>query len=97
MMTVCFQRNTLVEAAPLQEEVLLFHPATNKFCILNRTAAFVWECLESPSTAEQLVEKLNQSFADVTSAEARQDVQSLLQEMQSLEFVVSVTQAEEEA
>ena len=89
-MTMHFQRNTQVEAAPLQEELLLFQPQTNVFCVLNRTASLLWTCLEQPTTVEQLVEELRQHFEGVAPAETRQDVQSTLQQMQSLELVVTI-------
>lgn len=96
-MHTCFQRNNVVETAPLQEEALLFHPRTNTFCVLNQTASFLWTCLVDPLTATQLADKLNQSFEGVKPADALEDVQRTLQEMQSLEFVVAVSTPMQEA
>jgi hypothetical protein len=84
-----FQQTAVVETAPLQEELMLFQPQTNKFCILNRTTSFIWSCLASPRTAEQLAEELCRHFEGVTPPEALRDVQSTLQEMLSLELVVA--------
>ena len=97
MLNTHFQKNPVVEAAPLQEETLLFHPQRNAFCVLNSTASFIWTCLATPNRAEQLVEKLGQSFQGVSPVDAlREDVQSVLQHMQELELIVVVSQPEEE-
>ena len=95
-MTMHFQRNAHVEAAPLQEEMLLFQPQTNAFCVLNRTASFLWTCLAQPTTAEQLVEELRQHFEGVAPTETLQDVQSALQQLQSLELVIPIPQQQKE-
>lgn len=89
-MQPCFQRNPLVEAAPLQDETLLFHAQTRAFCVLNRTAAFLWTCLAEPSSAERLAVQLGESFEGVVAEDALRDVQHTLQEMQSLELIVTV-------
>ena len=83
-----FQQNPLVESAPLLEELMLFHPQGNKFCVLNHTASFIWTSLAQPSTAEHLAHAMCQHFADVAPADALRDVQEALQMMCSLELVV---------
>lgn len=85
-----FQQGSYVETAPLQEELMLFQVHTNKFCVLNRTTAFIWNCLVHPNTAEQLAEAICQHFAGVTWADALRDVQGVLNEMVSLELVVAM-------
>lgn len=87
-MVTRFQQSPAIEAAPLQDEVLLFHPQKNMFCVLNRTASFLWTCLSDSSTAEQLVARLNQSFEGVQATDAMQDVHNALQQLQSLDFIV---------
>lgn len=57
-----FQRNPDVEVAPLDEEVLLFHASANRFCILNATAARMWERLEQPATVAELAQDLEARF-----------------------------------
>jgi hypothetical protein len=89
-MSIRFQQNSLVEAAPLQDEAILFHPQSNKFCLLNRTSSFIWLHLQKPVTAEQLAEEVSKGFQDVTITEGLRDVDSVLQEMLSLGLVVSV-------
>ena len=90
-----FQRVSIVEAAPLQEELMLFHPQTNKFCVLNHTTSFIWACLANPSTVGQLAEALCGNFEGATLAATLRDVQEILKEMLSLEIVVSVPSSQE--
>lgn len=86
-MSAHFLQNPIVEQAPLQDEIILFHPPTNKFCVLNRTSSFIWLRLQAPSTAEQLAGEVSRSFQGVTITESVRDVESLLGEMFSLGLI----------
>ena len=44
---------------------------------LNSTAAFIWKCLESETTEEELVKKLTEQY-DVSEEQAKADVSALL-------------------
>lgn len=85
-----FQQCAGIEAAPLQDEVILFHAPTNKFCVLNRTSSFIWSQLQQPRTKEQLASQVGSSFSGVTETQANADVDSTLQEMIALGLVVTV-------
>ena len=87
-----FQRNPAIEAAPMQDETILFDPATNKFCMLNGTAAFLWERLAAPCTAEQLASAVCGSFAGVSEEAATRDVRGALDQFSELSFVVAAHQ-----
>lgn len=89
-MNTCFQQNPIVEASPIQDEIILFHAQTNKFCVLNRTLSFIWSHLQKPTAVEQIVEEICKNFREVTETEAIEDVNSALQEMLALNLVTSV-------
>src|SRR5262249_43704804 len=89
-MSLQFEQNPACEATRLQDEIILFHPKLNKFCLFNQTLAFIWSQLERPATAEQLAEELSRGFQGVTVQEASRDVDSILKEMVSLGLVVSL-------
>jgi len=72
----------------MADETVLFNSATNKFCLLNRSAAVVWQTLESPQTLEVLARQLCEAFPDVSEEQARRDVESALTEFSSLSLVV---------
>jgi Coenzyme PQQ synthesis protein D (PqqD) len=74
------QRNPSVEMAPMKSETVLYNPDNNKFCVLNVTAAFLWEELESPKTSEELLAALLGNFSDIEEATASADVGRVLEE-----------------
>jgi hypothetical protein len=71
----------------MQDETILYHPGTNQFCLLNPVAAFLWERLDSPCTASQLLAAVGESFENVDSAAARKDIEDILQRFTDLAFV----------
>lgn len=88
-MTVVFRRNPSIEASPMPGEALLFNPATNRFCLLNGTAAFVWDRLEQPATAEHLAAELSRHFATPGDAQVEQDVRAALAQFTELSLVTT--------
>lgn len=85
-----FQQRADVEFAPLQDEVILFHASSNKFCVLNCTSSFIWSQLKEPATGEEIAERLGSSFSGVTPNQAMSDVDTALREMLALGLIVSV-------
>lgn len=79
-----------VEMAPMKDETVLFNPGNNKFCVLNRTAALIWEWLESPRSEEDIVTALCDRFRGAPQAQIEGDVQAVLRELRSIDCVVSV-------
>ncbi len=88
-MTRTFQQNPRVEAAPLNEETILFDPTTSTFFLLNRTSSFVWERLSKPITAEFLAGEICECFDNIALADALHDVRATLDQMLSMELVVT--------
>lgn len=87
-MSTVYRRSPAIEMAPLQEETILFDPQQNRFCLLNRTAAFIWNQLATPSSSDALGAKICQSFSGVGLENAVRDASGALEEMRSLSFVV---------
>ena len=93
-----FQQTAGIESAPLQDEVILFHSPSNKFCVLNRTSSFIWSQLKDPVTSEEIVHRLEGAFSEVDHGQALSDIDIALKEMLDLGLIVSVngsTQATE--
>ena len=88
-MPTSYRRNSAVEAAPMQGETILYDPDANRFCVLNGTAAFLWERLEEPHTAGELSQALCAGFDGVAVEQAERDVQSALARFQDLALVVA--------
>jgi hypothetical protein len=85
-----FQQSAGIEFAPLQDEVILFHSPSNKFCVVNRTSSFIWAQLKEPATSEEIVRRLEGSFSEVKASEVTADVDSTLQQMLELDLIVRV-------
>jgi hypothetical protein len=89
-LSVRFQQNPAVEAAPLEDEVILLDPETNQFCILNRTASAIWEQTAQPATSEEIAAQISERFAEVSEADALKDVTATLQQLIDLRLVQQV-------
>jgi hypothetical protein len=81
-----------VEAAPLDDGVILFDPAGTKFLVLNRSAAFIWSELAAPVTSEQLASSLCATFEDVSPDAARADTRDALARMLELGIIDEKTE-----
>jgi len=90
-----YSQDRSVESAPLQHETILLQPQAKTFCLLNQTAAFIWNEIAAPSSAELIAQRLADAFEGVSSEQASRDVESTLWQLVSLGFVTtSVTPAQ---
>lgn len=78
-----------IEAAPLQEETVLYLPALKKFCLLNRSAAFIWAELQTPRTAAELATRLQTAFTGADEVVAARDVTDTLRQLVELGAVAA--------
>lgn len=88
-MSLLYRRNPDIEAAPMQGEAILFDPVSNRFCLLNGTAAFIWETLERPATVEQLSAEVCREFDAPEPARVERDVREALVRFTELALVLS--------
>jgi hypothetical protein len=72
----------------MQGETILFNSQTNTFCVLNASAAVVWNELATPAGVDSLASRICESFRGVTAEQARQDVETALEHFASLSLVV---------
>lgn len=85
--SVRYRRAAAVEAAPMQQETILYNPAVNKFCLLNPSAAVVWNGLETPADTTTLAASVCLAFDGVSHQQAMHDVGAALEEFLSLALV----------
>jgi PqqD family protein of HPr-rel-A system len=88
-MSTAYRKNAKVEESAMKAESLLFDPASNQFCMLNETAALLWQRLEQPATVEQLADAVCEAFDGVERDQARRDVETLLRRLDDLKLVVA--------
>lgn len=87
-MTV-YQRNSAIEAAPMQGEAILFDPGSRRFCVLNGTAAVLWERLATPASMTDLAAEIRQHFKAPDGAQVEADVRAVLDRLVGLSLVTS--------
>lgn len=75
------QRNSTIEASPLDGDLLLFNPTLNKFFLMNPTACFLWNALAEPKDEDTLATELCANFDGVTRERALDDVRGVIQDM----------------
>ena len=73
----------------MHEETIIYQAERNQFCVLNHTAAFMWEQLAEPQTAEELSAGLRRTYIDVTGDRALADVRAALDELASLALITA--------
>lgn len=83
------QRNPLVEEAPMKYETVLFNPENNKFCVLNITAALLWQQLETPKSEGDLLGAVQDNFSGVDIDTATDDIKQVLSDLFDVECVIS--------
>ncbi|MFN0160565.1 MAG: PqqD family protein [Burkholderiales bacterium] len=85
-----YKKNPAIELAPLEHEAILFDPQTNKFMVLNRTSAFVWENLSEDRNVDDIAVAMCASFSGVGLPEARNDIEQILGEMASYGIIIGI-------
>jgi hypothetical protein len=85
-----YQQDTAVEAEYLQDEMILFHPQSNQFYILNHTASVIWSRLAQPATTEEIAAEISTQFAGVTAVDALQGAEQALQQMIDQQLITQV-------
>ena len=86
-MVTTYRRNPTVEAAPLQDETILFDPEAKQFCVLNGTAGILWDCLAEPATIEDLCRALTERCEGVEEVAVMEDVRSAIARMFEYQLV----------
>ncbi len=88
-MASTYRQNDTIELELMGEETLLLNTATNKFCLLNHSAALIWNTLKKPMTLDSVVSEMCGNFQGVAQLDASKDAQSILEQLQANGFVVS--------
>ncbi len=82
-----YQQTSDIELEKMGGETVLLNPGTSRFCLLNSTAAVVWDRLKEPGSVDSLASALCDSFAEVSEGQARNDAASLIEELHTNGFI----------
>lgn len=85
-----YLRNPDIESAPMPEEMILYNSGESNFCMLNSTAAHVWERLATPASTDDLVSSIREHFSLAESNTVERDVRETLRQFQDMKMVVPV-------
>lgn len=83
-----YNRNPTVESAPMRSEIVLFNPGNGKFCLLNATAALLWNKLETPRTVQDLLGTVESHFESIDVDRASRDIEVALSQLLEVECIV---------
>jgi hypothetical protein len=85
-----YQQRAAIEAAPLEDGMILLDPETNEFSVLNQTASAIWARVAQPATSDEIAREIAARFAEVTAAAARSDVEEALRQMVERKLITRV-------
>jgi PqqD family protein of HPr-rel-A system len=88
-----YQRNSEIEEAPLQSELMLYHPGSSQFYMLNATMAEIWKLCVAAQPMDALVEGVEQAFEGAERATVEGDVKNAVGELVSLGILVDTASA----
>jgi len=84
-----YQQCPTVEAAPLEDGMILLDPETSQFSVLNQTAAAIWASLAQPATGEEIAAEIRARFAEVDGGVVS-DVEETLRQMVERRLITRV-------
>ena len=74
-----YQNNPVVSFKDEGEEgAVLYNPDTDKVVIVNAVGAAIWQYIEDPRTADEIILMLTDSFSGVDTAKAGEDLEKFL-------------------
>lgn len=89
-MAKTFARTEGIEDAPMRDESILYVPSAEAYCVLNQSAAAMWEALKTPMSEDQLANVLVTQFEGATIEGALADVRTALEQMREMSLVHEV-------
>lgn len=84
-----YQQIKTVEAAPLEDGMILLDPETSQFSVLNQTATVIWTSVAEPATSEEIAAELRLRFEEVDNG-VLAEVEDTLRQMVERQLVKQV-------
>lgn len=85
-----YRRNSKIEEAPLQGELMLFDPEQARFFVLNRTMTALWRRCDGETPFEGMLDSLRTGFRDTEPAPLEVEVREALGQLVELGLVMPV-------
>ncbi|MGH7789276.1 MAG: PqqD family protein [Candidatus Binatia bacterium] len=84
-----YQQIKTVEAAPLEDGVILLDPETSQFSVLNQTATVIWAKVAEPATSEEIAAEIRLQFEEVDGG-VLSEVEDTLRQMVERQLIKQV-------
>ena len=84
-----YRRNAQTDTSTVGERVIVFERASKSAIVLNPTGAQIWQRLETPQTAAQLLQPLQAQFPDIEAAQLQRDIEAYLNELIEQKLVLA--------
>lgn len=84
-----YQQIPTVEAAPLEDGMILLDPETNEFSVLNQTATVIWTSVAQPATSDEIVAQIQARFDGVAGG-VQSEVEDTLRQMVERKLIKQV-------
>ena len=84
-------RNPKIEEAPLQNELMLFDPASEQFYVLNSTMAFLWKHSDGRTALPSLVDRAIAEFEGADAGQVSLDFDAAAAELRKMGLLVDAT------
>jgi predicted TIM-barrel enzyme len=84
-----YQQIKTVEAAPLEDGMILLDPETSQFSVLNQTATVIWAKVAEPATSEEIAAELRLQFEEVDGG-VLTEVEDTLRQMVERQLIKQV-------
>ena len=77
--SIIYQANPVISFKDEGSEgAVLYNPDTDKVVIINAVGAAIWQFIEQPRTADQIVSMLTENFSDVDADKAHEDLKQFI-------------------
>lgn len=75
----------------MRDESILYVPSAEKYCVLNHSAAVIWEALVAPQSEDDLAAVLCETFEGANMDRVLSDVRATLDEMREMSLIEEQT------
>lgn len=84
-------KNSQIEEAPLQNELMLFDPESSKFFVLNSTMAYLWRTADGAKSLSEIATDMSASFQDADPDVVRKDLITAADELLGMGLLIDST------
>ena len=89
-MATRYRRLDGVDEERLDDERILLHPTTANMCVLNETAAILWDAVAEFDTADALAQLIVEGRPEIAETESRAFVDTFVRDLSAAGLLLAV-------